>query len=744
MSVRRNLAARLGGWSTRHRKLAILAWLLFVVIAGLAGSALGQVNLTSAQEGAGDSSVAAQILASTGHAQPAAEMVLVHSSSVTANTAAFHRAVQTALADVQHTGLIHGLQDPLTVGLIARDGHSALIQFNVTGDPDTAANRIQPVLNAVAKAQAASPGFTMREFGDASGAQAINNSLGSDFARAEWTAVPVALGILLVAFGALVAAVVPVVLALTAFIGALGLLDLLSHLVPLSSNTMAVMLVMGLAVGIDYSLFYLRRARQERAAGRSTAEALAIAAATSGRSVLVSGVIVMAGLAGMFLSGMKIFDGFALATMLVVFVAMLGSVTVLPAVLSLLGDKVVALRVPFIARRRQRLPGGGRVWNAVLGKVVARPVIIAVLSAAAMLVLAAPALHMHTETLSIEQLLPHNSSAVITAQQIDSEFPGSPSPVQIVVKAPDIRAAQVSREIAAFERVALASGDIRHPVQVQVFGSSNVAEISAPLPGDGSDSTSQQALTGLRQHVIPATLAKLPGAEALVGGNLASSMDFNAQLKHSIVPVFLFVIVAAFLLLLIALGSVTIALTAVLLDLLSVVAAYGVMTAVFQNGWGASLVGTHPVGAIESWIPLLVFVILFGLSTDYHVFVVSRIREAHDAGLSTTRAISAGIRSTAGVVTSAALIMVGVFAVFGTLSMQDFKQLGVGLAVAVLLDATLIRVLLLPSVMALLGDANWYLPRWLRWRRAGHSEPAASPAGERITAAATSRGVNDR
>jgi len=744
MNVRRNLAARLGGWSTRHRMLAIFAWLLFVVVASFAGSALGQVNLTDAQEGAGDSALAAQILANAGHAQPAAEMVLVHSSSATATTIAFHRAVQTALADVQHTGLIQGLQNPLTEGLISRDGHSALIQFNMTGDPDTAVNRIQPVLNAVAKAQAASPGFTMQEFGDASGQQAINNSLGANFARAEWTAVPVALGILLIAFGALVAAVIPVLLALTAFLGALGLLDVISHVVHISDTTTAVMLLMGLAVGVDYSLFYLRRARQERAAGRSSADALSIAAATSGRSVLVSGLIVMAGMAGMFFSGMNIFEGFALATMLVVFVAMLGSVTVLPAVLSLLGDKVFALRVPFIAKRRQRLPSGGRAWNAVLSRVVARPGVFAVLAAAGMLVLAVPALHMHTETLSIEQLLPHNSPLVTTADQIASEFPGAPSPVQVVIKAPDIRAAKVSQEIAAFERAALASGDIRQPIQVQVFDSSNVAEISAPLPGNGSDSTSQQAVTALRQDVVPVTLAKIPGAQALVGGDLASSMDFNAQLKHSIVPVFAFVIIVAFLLLLFALGSVTIAVTAVLLDLLSVAAAYGVMTAVFQNGWGASLVGTHPVGAIESWMPLLVFVILFGLSTDYHVFVVSRIREARDAGQPTTRAISTGIHSTAGAVTSAAFIMVAVFAVAGTLSMQDFKQLGVGLAVAILLDATLIRVLLLPSVMALLGDANWYLPRWLRWLPAGHhDEPAVRPGGA-PNAAGSQSNVDER
>jgi RND superfamily putative drug exporter len=261
----------------------------------------------------------------------------------------------------------------------------------------------------------------------------------------------------------------------------------------------------------------------------------------------------------------------------------------------------------------------------------------------------------------------------------------------------------------------LRSGALRQPVQLTVYRAANVAEVSAPLPGSGSGATSVRALTTLRQRLIPQTLGRVPGTQALTDGQLASSLDYNAALRNAALRAFVFVMAAAFVMMLAALGSVVIAATCVLLDLLSVAAAYGVMTAVFQHGWGAGLVGTHAVGAIESWIPLFLFVILFGLSMDYHVFVVSRIREARDRGMTTAQAISHGIRSTAGVVTSAAVIMVAVFAVFGTLSMQDFKQLGVGLAVAIALDATLIRVVLLPSLMALLGDRNWYLPRWLSW-----------------------------
>jgi RND superfamily putative drug exporter len=259
-----------------------------------------------------------------------------------------------------------------------------------------------------------------------------------------------------------------------------------------------------------------------------------------------------------------------------------------------------------------------------------------------------------------------------------------------------------------------------------------VIQISVPLAGTGSDATSVRAVDALRADVVPATLGQLPGAEVYVGGELASSEDFNAQLHHSIVPVIVFVLVLAFLLMLLAFRSVTIAAVSVLLNVLSMCAAFGVMVAVFQHGWGAGLVGARGVGAIESWIPLFSFVILFGLSMDYHVFVVSRIREAYDRGLSTRDAVEHGVRISAGVVTSAAVIMVAVFAVFATLSMTTFKQLGVGLAVAILLDATVVRGVLLPAVLATLGDRTWWLPGWLSFLPEGRGVPAEEPESEPV------------
>ena len=694
-----NVAARLGGWSARHRKTAIFGWLLFVVAAVLIGGMVGQKSLTDGEEGVGDSGRAARILGDAGIKNPAAEMVLVHS----ADKNGFRAALPDVMRAIRSSGQAAEPRRPL----ISKDGRDALVQFDMAGDPETAADRVVPVENAVAAVKARHPELRIEEFGDASGERWFNKTLGSDFSRAEMTAVPLALGILLVAFAALLAAVLPVVIAVTAFLAANGLLAVVSHGLHMDDSASSVMLLMGLAVGVDYCLFYLRREREERAAGRDRETALRIAAATSGRSVLVSGLTVMVAMAGMFFSGMLLFDGFAVATILVVFIAVLGSVTVLPALLSLLGDKVEFGRIPFLRRRRST----GRFWNVVLRPVLRRPGISATLAVGVLLILAAPALGMHTEKLSIDKQIPADTPIMQTYRHITTAFPGGPDPATVVIKASDIEAPAVRSAIASFSSSVSGNPEFGTP-HTRSYAGPDVAVIEVPLAGSGSDATSKHALTTLRAM---APRAFSPVAEAHVSGSLAFSEDWNDQLRGSIVPVFVFVLGVTFLLMLISFRSLPIAATAIALNLLSVGAAYGVMVAVFQHGWGASLVASEGVGAIEAWLPLFVFVVLFGLSMDYHVFVVSRIREAHDRGVPTSEAVAEGIRSTAGVVTSAAAIMVAVFAVFGTLSMQDFKQMGVGLAVAVLLDATVVRAVLLPSAMKLLGERNWYLPRWLGW-----------------------------
>ncbi|MER5451686.1 MMPL family transporter [Streptomyces sp. NPDC002764] len=718
MTPGHNLAARLGGWSARHRAVAVVGWLVVVLATTLIGSAAGQQRMTDQQYATGETARAWRLLDRNGLLPPAREMVLVHSDTHLATAAGFRATVRQLMNGLRATGEVTDLRDPYTAGLVSRDRHSVLVEFSMTGKAGTAYQRVEPVLRSVDRVRAAHPDLRVEQYGQASGSKWFQDTVLKDFHRAEWTAIPLALGILLAAFGALLAATLPVLLAMTAFFAADGLLAVISHRMHVDDTTSSVVLLLGLAVGVDYCMFYLRREREERANGRDPATALRIAAATSGRSVLVSGLTVVVAMSGMFLSGMLLFDGFAVGTILVVLVAMLGSVTVLPALLSVLGDRVELGRIPGLGRLR-RPRGGSRVWGAILRRVLARPAVSAVAAGAFLLLLATPVLGMHTERLSLDKQLPSDTAIIQTYRHIGAAFPGGAGPAQVVVEADDVRAPAVRAALTDFTAAALRTGLVNRPVQTTVHQRQNVVEISVPLAGSGSDDTSRRAVRALRADVLPSTLGKVRGVEAHVAGDLAFSMDFNDRLRRSIAPVVAFVMAVAFLVMLVSFRSVTIAVVSILLNLLSVAASFGVMVAVFQHGWGAGLFGTHGVGAIESWLPLFAFVILFGLSMDYHVFVVSRIREAHDSGLPTRQAVTHGIRSTAGVVTSAAVIMVAVFAVLATLSMQDFKQMGVGLGVAILLDATVVRGVLLPSVLSLLGERTWYLPRRLSWPRGG-------------------------
>ncbi|MFC9326807.1 MMPL family transporter [Kitasatospora sp. NPDC057015] len=737
----------MGAWSARHRKTAVFGWLLFVVLTAYLGGVHGSDQVTESESMPGQVARAARILDEAGIKAPASESVLIQSPTLTADDPAFRDVVDQVRTAVTGTGRTADLRSPYDTQAFSADRHSALLQFTVTGDREKAVENIPAVLDAVAKVQAQHRDLTVEELGEASSGKWFDDQFADDFQRAEWTAVPLALGILLIAFGALVAAVLPVVLALTAFVAAGGLVALSSGLLHTSNDASSVMLLVGLAVGVDYCLFYLRREREERAAGHDAETALRIAAATSGRAVLVSGVTVVVAMAGMFLTGIATFQAMSYATIVVVVTAVLGSLTVLPALLSMLGDRVDKGRVPLLHRLRR--PGaaatGGRFWNAVLTPVLRRPLAATVLAGGLLLAIAAPLTTMHTANLTFRQQLPAGNALVATSERIQAAFPGSPSPATVVVRAADIDSPAMTAAIDDLKTRVLADRRMHGPIDVTVHAGQNVATVDIPLMGSGNDSTSTAALRALREDIIPATLLKVPGTEAPVTGSTAGSHDFNEQMTGSMLPVFGFVVAFAFLLMLTSFRSLAVAITAVALNLLSVGAAYGVLTLVFQHGVGASLLDTAGVGAIDSWVPLFLFVILFGLSMDYHVFVVSRIKEGHDRGLSTQAAIAHGIRSTAGVVTSAAVIMVAVFGVFGTLSMQSMKQMGVGLAVAVLIDATVIRGVLLPAVMSLLGERNWYLPRWLGWlpdfSHTEHTEHAPLAAAASTASAASAAGT---
>ncbi|GAQ66312.1 MMPL family transporter [Streptomyces scabiei] len=717
----RGIAARAGGWSARHRWAAVGIWVLFVVLAMGIGSAMGSVEVKDSDQLKGETSAAAHIVEKAGIEEPAGESVLVQAKDdgTKATDAAFRAAVDDVMEAVGRTGRVGDVTSPYDTGTISKDGRSALVQFDVRGASDTAGERIEPVLKAVEGVQKEHGTLRIEEIGGASMMKTFDDAFGDDFQKAEYSAVPVALGILLIAFGAVVAALLPVALAVTAIMATMGLMAIVSHVIPMSDTANSVMLLVGLAVGVDYCLFYLRREREERAAGRDAQTALRVAAATSGRAVIVSGVTVCVAMAGMLFTGLAEFEAMGLASLMVVAVAMVGSVTVLPALLSLLGGRVEKGRIPFLhpeKRRKNGRSGAGaesRFWNAVLRVVLARPALSLVVAAGALLAVAAPAVGMKTQNLTLDQEFGDSLPIVQTYNRVNEAFPGGSEPAEVVVKAKDINAPEVRGALADFKKEAVASGASRGPVEIKVHDAQNVAFVYVPLVGGSDQDRAGASLDRLRDEVRPATLGRVDGVEAPITGQVAGNKDFNDQLTGAVVPVFAFVVVFAFLLMLLSFRSLTIAVTSIVLNLLSVGAAYGILVAVFQHGWGASLVGAEGVGAIITWLPLFLFVILFGLSMDYHVFVVSRIREARLRGRTTKEAIRHGVVTTAGVVTSAAVIMVAVFAIFGTLSMQSMKQMGVGLAAAVLIDATIIRGVLLPAVMALLGERNWYLPTWL-------------------------------
>jgi uncharacterized membrane protein YdfJ with MMPL/SSD domain len=516
----------------------------------------------------------------------------------------------------------------------------------------------------------------------------------------------------LLVFGTVLAAWIPLLLALSSVIATTGLVSVLSHLMPVDGNVTAVILLVGLAVGVDYTLFYLKREREERATGRAPRAALEAAARTSGRSVLISGITVTIAMAGMLFTRNPTFMGFAIATMLVVLVAMLGSLTVLPALLAKLGDRVEHGRVPLLSGLR-RPSGENHAWAKVLTPALKRPLLSMVIATAALITLALPVFSMHTAQ-SGSASVPSNTPTVAALNRIQAAFPGMSNPALVVVRT-DTDSPQFKTALQQLNAEAVRTGQMAPAAEVQVNPARSVARIAIPLAGNGVDNTSTKALLTLRERVLPDTVAKVPGATYAVTGVTASSYDENQLMKQTAPLVFGFVLMFAFLLLLVSFRSIVIAAKAIVLNLLSVGAGYGVMVAVFQYGWGEGLLNFQSNGGIAPWLPIFMFVILFGLSMDYTVFILSRIREAYDRGLSTKQAVERGIKTTAGVVSSAALVMIGAFAIFATLPILDMKEMGVGLAAAVLIDVTVIRTILLPATMLLLGDWNWYLPNWLRW-----------------------------
>jgi RND superfamily putative drug exporter len=711
---RKNIAARAAQWSSSHRKLAIWGWLAAVVVlfgVFIGGELVERQDIATVDTFSGESQQAERALTDAG-LRPTEEVLLIQSDSTSAGAPAFQAMVERSAAELRQTAHVENVSTPSEGGgAISDDGHSVLIDFEIGGAEKDVAENVEPSEATVTALNRGDPGFSVEQFGSGSSEGALEGAFASDLGKAGMISLPLTLLILVVALGALAAAGVPLILALTGVLATMAMVVIPSLLFPLDGNIDALILLIGLAVGVDYSLFYMRREREERAAGKSPHEALMAAAATSGRAVMISGITVMAAMSGMFITGEATFESFAVATVIVVAVELFVSLLVLPAVLAWLGDRVTKGRLPFLAKRRER-GGGTGVWRRVVTAVTRRPLVSALASAGLLIVLAIPALSMETTQTSVEDM-PQNLPVMKTYDRFTEAFPDKANVNEVVVESSNVRGGDGDVVVDRIVAAAKGSETFIGSPEITYSDDGSVANVAVPSKGNGTDDASVAALDELRGVVVPAALAGTSGVDANVTGGAASTEDFAQVLSERLPLVIAFVLGLAFLLMLFTFRSIVIPIKAIVLNLLSVGAAYGVLVMAFQWGWAESLLGFESNGGVTNWLPVFLFVILFGLSMDYHVFILTRVREQYDRGMSTDEAVREGISQTAGTVTSAAAVMIAVFSVFATLSFLDFKEMGVGLAVAILIDATIIRGVLLPATMKLLGERNWYLPGFL-------------------------------
>jgi RND superfamily putative drug exporter len=714
------VTVRVARWSAEHPWRAIALWMVFVAACFMAGNAAGLKQATTQDMAIGESG-RADVIADSGHfVNPATEDVLITSTSGPLDRAAADAAAADVTARMRGISDVAGVDDPVP----SRDGTALLVQVTMSGDPGTASDRVQALREVTAAVQRDHPGVRVEETGGPSVNKALDDTLGSDFTKAEMLSLPVTLLILVIAFGALIAAGVPVLMALSSVAAAMGLSALASQLVPAVDAVNSVILLIGLAVGVDYSLFYLRREREERAKGRAHLDAVEIAAETSGHAVVVSGIAVIISMAGLYLASDAVFSSLATGSVLVVAVAVLGSLTVLPAMLAKLGRWVDRPRVPLLWRLTNR-GGTPRFWPALLRPALRAPLATLLVSVLALVALALPALGMKLQFPGMEDV-PRTTPAMQAYDRLTAAFPSNGTSHLVAVQAAPEQATQVRAALTELARRTAGDpmfvpSDTEPQIRTSADGRVSLLDVATPFAGRSDDA--RRSLDRLRTVLLPATVGTVTGAQYAVGGFVAGNADYAAHVRAKLPLVVAFVLLLTFVVMALTFRSVVVALTAICLNLLSAGAAYGLLVVVFQGTWAEGLLGFHSMGAVVSWLPLFLFVVLFGLSMDYHVFVVSRIREAVRHGSSARDAVAQGITTSAGVVSSAAIVMVAVFSIFATLSTVDMKQLGIGLAAAILLDATVIRAVVLPSLMSLLGDANWWAPRFLRRR-----EPL--PAGE--------------
>ncbi len=707
--------------AARRPKLTVSLWIL-ALLAAVAAIALALPGSLTAQYtflGHPDSKVGQDLLAQKlDMPQKANEVVVLRSQTATVADPAYRAAVVDLQRNIAALGpsVVQSVASYYQTGvpaLVSADRRTTILPIVMAGDLTQAEKNIDKV-HAVVQAADGKAGLAALITGTASIQSDFSHAASHDLQRGEGIGVPIALIILLLVFGALVAASLPIGLSLIAITMAVALTALLGHALSVSVFAINMITMMGLATGIDYALFIVSRFREERLKGRDKIDAITVTGGTASRAVLFSGLTVVLALLGLVLVPNNVFVSLAIGAIVVVSMSVIAALTLLPATLSLLGDRVNSLKVPYLGRRLLAAKADGRVsgWARVAQRAMKRPALALTLGAAVLILAAAPAITMKTGVSGVSTF-PDSFQSKQAFGILSREFSaGQVSPILIVVDG-NVNTPAVQTGIARLKQTLVANGGFG-PVQTQAGKAGNLALLSVPVNGDATGSYALGKVTTLRSTYIPQAFAG-SGAKVYVTGQTAGNLDYINIVNHYFPWVFALVLSLSFVLLMVAFRSIVIPAKAIVMNLLSVGAAYGLITLVSLHGVGASLLGFQKVPVVEQWVPLFLFAILFGLSMDYQVFLLSRIKEAWDRTGDNTLAVTEGVGATAGIITGAALIMVAVFAGFASGRLVAFQQIGFGLAVAVLLDATLIRTVMVPAAMKLLGKWNWYLPSWLEW-----------------------------
>jgi uncharacterized membrane protein YdfJ with MMPL/SSD domain len=715
------MTERLAQASSRRPWLVVGLWLMVIVAAFVLVATLlafeGEAEITRTTE-----SKQADRILDEGFPQEAAngqaisEVVVVRAEDGEARSGATRARVAELADELRAAGAEVVVTYVDERRLVSQDGDSTVLLVGLGRDGE---DDVDGVVASVQRLDD-EPGYQAAVTGERTADADEDEASLEDLKKGElFFGAPVAFVILLLVFGAVVAGLVPLMLAVASIVVALALVALLAQAYDLSVFTQNMLIGMGLALGIDYSLFTLSRYREERLQGREKPDAIATAGATAGRAVLFSGIAFVLAMLGLLLVPSTIFRSLAAGAILVGIVSVTAALTLLPAVLALLGDRVNALRIPFFGRATERAGRESRFWGAIVDRVMRRPVVSLVLAAGLLLALAAPVLALDTGT-SGAATLPDRFESKQGYLLLREEFPKqSTEPVEIAV-AGEVREPAVKSALAGLERE-LARRPIFGETTVEANEAGTVARVTVPISGNPDGERAIAAVRELRSEVVPGAFAGVD-ADVYVGGDTAEELDYHDTVDFWLPLVLLFVLGLSFLLLTLAFRSIVVPATAIGMNLLSVGAAYGLLVLVFQKGIGNDLLGLREAETIDAWVPLFLFAVLFGLSMDYQVFLLSRIRERYSQTGDTDAAISFGIGSTARLITGAALIIIAVFWGFAMGDTIAFQQMGFGIAFALLIDATIVRSVLVPATMKLLGERNWYLPAWLTWLPDVHVE----------------------